>query len=328
MRCTIINIANAICLWLMISATFAQQVAQTTSYPNRPVRVIVPVPPGGGIDLTARIVMTKLSEALGTPFVLDNRAGAGQTVAADIVAKAQPDGYTLLFAASGHTISPFMYPSVPYDVHKDFAPVTLVSTTPLLLSVNTLVKANTVQELIALAKAKPGELNLALATPGSSSSVASELFKIVTNTQIVSVPYKGGAQALTALMSNEVQLIFLPAPSVIPLAKSGKLKVLGTSGKERASYLPDVQTLAEAGIKDFDVAPWYGLVAPGKTPGGIIDKLYKRVAEVLKLPDTRERFAAAGSDIVGSSPKEFALFIDRELKQNSKLIKAIGMKAD
>jgi len=321
-------IAHTICLCLMVGSTWAQQAAQTVGYPSRPVRVIVPVPPGGGHDLIARIVMNKLSEAFGSPFVIDNRAGAGQIMGAEIVAKAQPDGYTLLFAASGHTISPFMYPSVPYDVQKDFAPVTMVSSGALVLALNPSVKAGTVQELIALAKARPGQLNLALATPGSSGSVAGELFKIITNTKMVSVPYKGGAQALAALMSNEVQLTFLPAASVIPLAKSGKLKVLGVSGEKRASYLPDVPTLAESGIKDFDVGPWQGVVAPAKTPSGIVDKLYRQVVEVLKLPDTRTRLDAAGADIVGSSPKEFGLFISRELRQNSKLIKAVGMKPD
>ncbi|MFM9972357.1 MAG: Bug family tripartite tricarboxylate transporter substrate binding protein [Burkholderiales bacterium] len=302
--------------------------AQSVSYPTRPVRVIVPVPAGGGHDLIARIVMTKLGEVIGTPFVIDNRTGAGQIMGADIVAKAQPDGYTLLFAASGYTIAPFMYPHVPFVVRKDFAPITRVGSQPLLLATNMAAPFNTVQELIALAKAKPGDLKIALASPGSSGAVAGELFRLVTQTQLVRVPYRGGAQALTALMSNEVQLTFLPAPSVIPFAKSGKLKILGTSSKARASYLPDVPTFNESGIKDFDVGAWQGVVAPAKTPGRVIDRLYTQIAEVLNLHATRERLAGVGTEIVGSTPKEFAQFIERDLEQNHRIVKAAGLKAD
>ena len=313
-------------LSLCAASAFAQQAA--AGYPNKPVRVIVPVASGGGTDIIARIVMTKLGEQLGGAFVIDNRAGAGGILGNEIVAHAQPDGYTLLFTYAAHTIVPFIYRKVPYDVYKDFAPVTMAGSQPLLLAINAGVKANTVQELIALAKARPNALNVALATPSSSGALAAELFKILTNTQMVSVPFKGGAPALTAMVSGEVQLIFTTPPTVMPYIKGGKVKILGTSGKDRVSYLPEVPTLAEAGIKDFNTAPWQGLLAPAGTPAAIIDKLYKQIGEVLKTSYTNERFTAAGTDVVGSSPREFGELIKRELEQNSKVIKAVGMRAD
>ena len=298
------------------------------NYPDKPIRVIVPVAAGGGTDIIARIVMTKVAEGMGATIVIDNRAGAGGILGNEIVAHSQPDGYTLLFTYAAHTIVPFIYRKVPYDVYKDFAPVTMAGSQPLLLAINSSVKANTVQELIALAKAKPNELNVALATPSSSGALAAELFKILTNTQMVSVPFKGGAPALTAMVSGEVQLIFTTPPTVMPYIKGGKVRVLGTSGKDRVPYLPEVPTLAEAGIKDFNTAPWQGLLAPAGTPPAIIDKLYRQVGEMLKTSYAQERFMAAGTDIVGSSPKEFGELIRRELAQNSKVIKAVGMRAD
>ena len=306
----------------------AQAQSGVAQYPDRPIRVIVPVAAGGGTDIIARIVMSKVGEGLGATVVIDNRAGAGGILGNEIVAHSQPDGYTLLFTYAAHTIVPFIYRKVPYDVYKDFAPVSMAGSQPLLLAINASVKANTVQALIALAKAKPNELNVALATPSSSGALAAELFKILTNTQMVSVPFKGGAPALTAMVSGEVQLIFTTPPTVMPYIKGGKVKILGTSGKDRVPYLPDVPTLAEAGIKDFNTAPWQGLLAPAGTPPAIIDRLYKQVGEVLKTPYAHERFTAAGTDVVGSSPKEFGELIKRELAQNSKVIKAVGMRAD
>lgn len=327
MQNSVINVAGGICLLLSSGAAWAQA-AKTTSYPDRPVRIIVPVAPGGGTDIVARVVSTRLSEVFGAPFVVDNRPGAGSMIGTDIVAKAQPDGHTLLFAYAAHTIVPFIYSSVPYDVNKDFAPVTLVGAQPLVLTVHPSVKANSVQELIALTKTKPGGLNVGLATPSSSGALAAELFKILTHAQMVSVPFKGSGPAMIALLSGEVQAIFATPPDVMPHLKSGRVKVIATSSKERLPYLPDVQTLAEAGIKDLNTFPWQGLLAPAKTPSEIVDKLYKQIAEVLKTPYARERFAASGIDIVGSSPREFSVQIRRELEQNGRVIKAVGMKAD
>jgi tripartite-type tricarboxylate transporter receptor subunit TctC len=322
------RIFNSMTGFALCSCAALAAAQSTGNYPDKPIRVIVPVAAGGGTDIIARIVMSKVAEGMGATIVIDNRAGAGGILGNEIVAHSQPDGYTLLFTYAAHTIVPFIYRKVPYDVYKDFAPVTMAGSQPLLLAVNSSVKANTVQELIALAKAKPNELNVALATPSSSGALAAELFKILTNTQMVSVPFKGGAPALTAMVSGEVQLIFTTPPTVMPYIRGGKVRVLGTSGKDRVPYLPEVPTLAEAGIKDFNTAPWQGLIAPAGTPPAIIDKLYRQVGEMLKTPYAQERFTAAGTDVVGSSPKEFGELIRRELSQNSKVIKAVGMRAD
>jgi tripartite-type tricarboxylate transporter receptor subunit TctC len=302
--------------------------AAADGYPDKPVRVIVPVAAGGSTDIIARIVLNRFGENIGRPFVIDNRAGAGGILGNEIVATARPDGYTLLFTYAAHTIVPFIYRKVPYNVYKDFAPITLVGSQPLLLAVNAAVPANSVAELIKLAKAKPDSLNVAWATPSSSGSLAAELFKILTNTKMTSVPFKGGGPALTALASGDVQLIFTTPPTIMPFLKSGKVKVLATSGKERVPYLPSVPTLAESGIKDFETAPWQGLLAPAGTPQAIIDYLYSNIAAILKTQETRERFAAQGTDPVGLTPKEFGKLIERELAQNSKVIKAVGMRAD
>ena len=326
------EIIVALTLTLTLCASMnalAQPTAKgTPHYPERPVRVVVPVAAGGGTDIIARLTVSKLSEVVGQSFVVDNRPGAGGMLGNEIVAHARPDGYTLLFTYAAHTIVPFIYRKVPYDVYKDFTPITLAGQQPLLLAINASVPANTTQELIALAKAKPGALNVALATPSSSGALAAELFKILTHTQMVSVPFKGGSPALTALLGGEVQLIFTTPPTVMPFIKTGRVRILGTSGRERVSYLPEVPTLAEAGVKDFETAPWQGLLGPANLPAPIVDYLQSQIRTVLRLPEMKEKFAASGTDAIGNTPQEFAKMINRELEQNKKVIQAVGMRAD
>ncbi len=319
---------SALSLMVFAVPLEAQQVQGPGGYPDRPVRVIVPVAAAGGTDIIARIVLSKLSDVIGRQFVVDNRPGAGGLLGNEIVAKARPDGYTLLFTYAAHTIVPFIYSKVPYDVHKDFRPITLAGQQPLLLALNAQVPANTVAELIKLAKAKPDSLNVAWATASSSGALAAEIFKIATDIKMVSVPFKGGAPALTALVQNEVQLIFTTPPTVMPHLKSGRVKVLATSGKERVPYLPDVPTLGEAGVKDFNTAPWQGVLAPAGIPAAIVNYVHNQIAAVLKTPDVRGRFASQGTDPVGLGPKQFGDMINRELELNSKVIKAVGMRAD
>lgn len=324
--------ASTLCA-LALAATALPAAAQQKGpggYPERPVRVIVPVAAAGGTDIIARLVLNGMSDAIGSPFVVDNRPGAGGLLGNEIVAKARPDGYTLLFTYAAHTIVPFIYSAgrVPYNVYKDFTPIFLAGQQPLLLAVSSQVQANSVKELIALAKAKPDSLNVAWATPSSSGALAAEIFKILTDTKMVSVPFKGGAPALTAVVQNEVQLIFTTPPTVMPHLKSGRVKVLATSGKERVPYLPEVPTLAEQGVKDFNTAPWQGLMAPAGTPRPIIDFLHKHAAAVLKQPDVRARFLKLGTDPVGLGPKDFGDMINAELKLNSRVIKQVGMRAD
>lgn len=310
------------------NTTFAQESGKATGYPSKAVRVIVAVAPGGSTDVVARIISGKLADAFGKPFVVDNRPGAGGVVGNEIVATAQPDGHTLLFTYAGHTIVPFIYKKIPYDVYKDFAPISLVASQAMLLTTHPSVPANSVSELIALARAKPDFLNAALPTPSSSGALAVELLKIITNTKMVSVPFKGGSQAITALLGGEVHFIFLPWSTVMPHYTTGRVKVLATTGASRASYLPDVPTMTESGFKDLERQAWQGLLAPANTSPRIIDQLYAQIVMVLKQPDVRERLAATGSDIEGTSPQAFAAKINRELKQNSMVIRTVGMKGE
>lgn len=309
------------------AANAAERAPAGEVYPARPVRVVVPAAPGGATDVVARIVSAKLGEKLGGQFVVDNRAGAGGLMGTDIVAKSAADGYTLLFAYAGHTIVPFIYAKVPYEVSRDFAPVTMAASQPLLLAINATLGINTVEELITAARAKPGQLNAALPTPSGAAALAIEMFKVATDTRIVSVPFKGGGPALTALLSNEIQLMFTTPPVAIPQLKSGRIRILATSSAKRLAYLPQVRTLEESGLKGFEMEPWQGLLAPAKTPQAIITLLHREIHNALQQPDVREKLAAAGCDPVGSTPQEFAQKIRRELEQNGKVIRHIGMKA-
>lgn len=306
-------------------AAHAQEAARAQVYPTKPVRVIVAVAPGGSTDVVGRIISGKLAEIFGKPFVVDNRAGAGGVLGNDIVAKAQPDGHTLLFTYAGHTIVPFISGKMPYDVYKDFAPITVVASQPLLLTVNPSVPAKSVSELIALAKAKPNFLNAALPTTSSSGSLAVELLKIVTDTKMVSVAFKGGSQAITAVLSGEMHFIFLPPSTVQPHLAVNRVRVLATTGKTRYPELPAVPTMAEAGIRDFEMQSWQGILAPAKTPSRIIDQIYAANMTLLKQQEVQARLAATGSTIEGTTPSEFADRINRELKRNRELVKSVGM---
>ena len=327
MRLSVLRTA-ASCLLLAAGASYAQPAARESRWPERPVRVIAPTLAGGPTDIIIRIVTTRIAEGFDKPFVVDNRPGAGGLLGTDIVAKAPPDGHTLLFTYAAHSIIPFIYPQVAYDVHRDFVPITMTSTQPLLLAVHAGVKANTVQELVAYAKANPGKLNLALASPGGSGALAAELFKMVTGTNMVTVPFKGAAQAMPALLSGEMHLIFTSLPSVLPHVKGGKVRVLGVGSLKRSQFMPEVPTLVESGIRDFNTAPWQGLLAPARTPPAIVELVYKRVAEALKVPEVRQRLAAVGTEVEGTSPAEFSAFLKRELAQNSRIIKAAGIKVE
>lgn len=297
-------------------------------YPMRPVRLLVPSPPGGSNDGVARIVSNGLTRSLGRTVVVDNRAGGGGIIASELVARALPDGYTILFAYAAFTTMPFLAANLSYDVLKDFAPITEIANQPLLLAVNPSVPANTVKELIALSKSKPGGLTAGYTQIGSATHLATEIFKLKTDTtrSIVSVSYKGGAAAQMAVLSGEVQVTMATATSTMPQIKSGKIRVIATSAAKRLPYLPDVPTFEESGVTGIDVTVWQGLLAPARTPRPIINRLYEEVRQLLKQPDTVERLAALGSDPIGSSPAEFAAKLKRELQEFGKVIKALGLK--
>lgn len=308
--------------------TFSTSAAQAQSYPNRVVRVIAPFPAGGPVDIIARLVSEKLGAALGQTFIVDNRAGAGSAIGSDMVAKAAPDGYTLLVTASSHAILPAIQPKLPYDPIKDFAPVSLVASGPLLLQVHPSVDARSVAELIVLARSKRGGLSYASASTGSANHLAGELFKEITNTDILHVPYKGAAPATLALLAGEVDMLFNNMPSGLPHVKSGTLRTLAVTSPKRSAALPDVPTLSESGVTGFDVQTWYGMLAPAGTPRAIIFKLREEIAKALSQPEMRERFATQGLETVASTPDQFEAYIKSEIPKWTRVARKSGAKAE
>ncbi|MGZ5225452.1 MAG: tripartite tricarboxylate transporter substrate binding protein [Burkholderiales bacterium] len=314
-----------------LAATLVFSLAATASaqsYPDHPVRVVVPFPASGGTDILARLLLQRMSERLGANFVIDNRAGAGGTIGTEIVAKATPDGYTILVASSSHTINPSVYKKIGYDPARDFAPVTLIASGPGLLVVHPSVPAKNVKELIALAKSRPGQLIYASAGNGTPPHLAAELFKSMADVDLVHIPYKGNVPAFVDLLSGAVSLSFPTITSGLPQVRSGKLRALGVTSKERSTVVPDVPTIAESGLPGYEATTWYGMLAPAKTRTLIITKLHDQMIEVLKLPDIREKLLAQGLEPVGNRPDQFAAIISMELVKWSKVVAAAGVKAE
>ena len=310
------------------AALLAPLAAQAQDYPARPVRVVVPFPPGGGTDIVARLVTQKLGERLGANFVIDNRSGAGGTIGTEIVAKSPPDGYTLAVVSGSHAINPSLYRKLGYDAARDFAPVTLIVSGPGLLVVHPSVPAKTVKELIAVAKARPGQLHYASAGNGTPPHLAAELFKTMTGVNMVHVPYKGNTFAFTDLVAGQVSVSFPTIPSALPLVRSGRLRALAVTSARRSAVLPDVPTIAESGVPGYDSASWFGMLAPAGTPAAITTKLQQETARILQLPDIRKRFLDQGLDPVGDTPQEFAAFIGVEIAKWSKVVAASGARVD
>ncbi len=298
------------------------------AYPDKPVRMVVPYSVGGNADLQCRILTQKLSEVLGQQFLVDNRAGATGIIGNDIVAKAAPDGYTLLFFASPFVLVPELIKKLPYDPIKDFAAITLVGSTPLIISVTPALPAKSIKELIALAKARPGELNYASAGNGSPGQLAGVLFNSMTGVRIVHVPYKGTAQALTDLMSGQVQLMYPSATSVLPYVRAGKIHALAITSRQRSALAPELTTAIEAGLPGYETGIWNGVLAPARTPPIIIERLHTTLVNIIRTPDVRERIIALGADPMTSSPQEFAAFIAAEIKKWGKVIKDAGVRLD
>ena len=314
---------------LALLAASASAHGQTDAYPSRPVRIIVTVPPGGAADFIARLIGTKMAESLGQPVLVENRAGASGTIAADAVAKSAPDGYTLLQnSITTHGIGPHLYAKLPYDSIRDFAPITMLARLPLIMTVNAGVKANTVQEFVALAKAQPGKFGFASSGNGGAPHMAGELFKSATGADLLHVPYKGSGPAVADLVSGQVQVMFDGAPSLLPHIRSGKLRAIGAASAQRNRLLPEVPTFAEAGYPGVDVALWYGMLAPAATPPAIIARLNTEIVKALNAPDVRERFAAQGTEAMGGTPGEAAAFIRSEIERWGPVVKKAGVKAD
>ena len=304
-------------------------VAASGEYPNKPIRLIVPSPPGGSNDGVARVVANDMTRSMGQPIVIDNRAGAGGVIAAEIVAQSPPTGYTVLFAYATFTTAPFLNAKLSYDSINDFSPITEIANQPLLLAVNQQVPINTVKELIALAKARPNGIVAGYTQVGSSTHLTTEIFKknTGTNNNILSVSYKGGGPAQTALLSGEAQMSFTTVTAALPQVKAGRIKVIATTAHVRLPYLPSVPTFKESGVTGLEVSPWQGLMVTKGTPRVIVNRIYSEVVSLLKRQETLDRLAALGSDPVGSSPEEFSLKIKQEMKESGEIIRSLGLKA-
>ena len=323
MRNTVRLLATLSCSLVTLAA-----VAQS-DYPNRPVRWIVPFAPSGPTDLMSRAVAEKLSQRLGQQFVVDNRAGAGGNIGAELVAKSVPDGYTLMIGHVGtHAINAALYPRIGFDPVKDFTPITLIATFPLALVVHPSVPAKDAKELIALAKAKPGQLNFASAGNGGPTHLTGELFKSSAGIDIVHVPYKGNAAALLDLVAGRVQMMFSNMLTSMPHVRAGKLRAIGISGAKRSPQAPELPTIAESGLPGFVAVPWYGVLGPAGLPRPILTKLNAEIARALAQPDMNERFVAQGVDLQSSTPEQFGALIRSEVVKWRKVVKDAGAKVD
>jgi tripartite-type tricarboxylate transporter receptor subunit TctC len=297
-------------------------------YPAKQVRVVLPFPPGGGSDLIARVVAQKLTGTLGQPVVVDNRAGASGNIAAEIVAKAPADGYTLLFGNSSLSISPAVFQKLNYDPVRDLAPISMASSYPFTLVIHPSLPVQSVKTLVALAKSKPGELAYASAGGGTMSHMAMELLRVRTGIQLQHLPYKGAAPATVSIVGGESQLGFVVMPVAAAQIKAGKLRGLGVAAPERSSAAPEVPTMAEAGVKDNVAVQWNGFFAPARTPQPVIDRLHREVAKTVHLPDVKLRFDAEGATPSGSAPAEFAAFFRAETAKWADVAKRSGTKLD
>ena len=308
-------------------AAFAQSPAAQT-FPTKPIRLIVPFPPGGGTDITARAIALKLSERWGQQVVVDNRPGANGTIGVDITAKSAPDGYTLTMISSSHAVNVSLYAKLPYDLVNDLAPVTQATAQPYSLVVNPSVPAKSVKELIALANAKPAALNYGSSGTGGLSHLSGALLASLAGINLTHIPYKGGNPAMIDVIAGQIQMLFGTLLLTSPHVKAGKLRALAVTTARRAAAAPELPTMMEAGVAGYEVAQWYGVLAPAKVPPAIIGKLNKEIARILHEPDVKPRLAADGSDAVGSTPEQFGAHIRSEVAKWAKIVKRIGLKAE
>jgi tripartite-type tricarboxylate transporter receptor subunit TctC len=311
---------------LLLACLFAGS-ALAQAYPTHPVRIVIGFTPGGGVDINARLLAARLSEQTGQQFVVENKPGAGTNIANEYVAKSTPDGYTLLFNSAAFAINLALYKNPPYAL-RDFAPVSVFSESVNLLVVSASLPARSLKELVAMAKEKPGSLNYSSAGAGTSQHMAAELFKLRTGTNIVHVPYKGSAPALTALIAGEVQLSFSNTVAINQHVKSGRLRALAVAGPKRTEVLPDVPTMKEAGVEGVEVPLWFGLLAPAGTPREIVQLLAANVAKAAHSPDLRHKLVDQGADPVGNTPEQFQRQLDKEVASWLEVVKVSGAKAD
>jgi len=317
-----------LCAVLLGIACVAPAMAQQT-YPTKPIRMVCPFPPGGTTDLVARLVALKLTEAWGQQVVVDNRPGAGGVIGTEMVAKAVPDGYTILLGSiTTHAVNPALYKKLDFDPVKDFTPVSLVVSSPQLLAVHPAVPAKSVKELIALAKAKPGQLNYGSAGTGTSPHLTFELFKRMASIDVVHVPYKGTGPAITDLVGGQVQMMITGIVALMPHVKSGKLRALAVTSAKRVSALSDVPTVAESGVPGFDVSSWFGVFLPAHTPRMIVTKMNGEIRRILEQPSVRRRLIDQGADPASNTPEEFAAYVKAEMARWGEVVRSTGARAD
>lgn len=302
----------------------ARWVAASPAYPQRPIRIVVPFTAGSGPDVVARMVGQKLTEAWGQPVVVDNRAGAGGTLGADVVAKSAPDGYTLLMATPSQTISMSLYPGLPYHFARDFAPVTVVAGSDYAMAVGNQVPARSLRELVALAKARPGHLNFGSAGNGTVAHVAGEQLKQQAGIDIVHVPYKGASQVITDVIGGQITMMFNSVATLAPPIKAGRLRALAVASPNRNALLPEVPTFSESGAPGMEIRVWFGLLAAAGTPADIVAKLNTEVVRIARAPDVQERIVGQGMDVVGNTPQQFAALIRQEITKYAGLIKPVA----
>ena len=320
------SLRNCFVTLLLASALMpAQALAQT--YPSGPMRIVVPFPPGGGTDILARSLAQKLNEAWAQPVIVDNRGGANGTIGAALVAKAAPDGHTIIIVPSGFAVNPSIYKGLPFDALKDFAPVAQLASSPLVLVVHPSFPSKSVKELIAFLKARPGEINYGSSGNGSPPHIATELFKLLTGTKMTHIPYKGAGPAAVDVIAGQIPIYFMNALQAVPHMKSGRLRPLGVTSDKRFPGLAAVPTIAEAGVPGYVMTNWYGMLVPAGTPRTSVAKLHAEVARILNLPELKERLSSEGAEVIASTPEQFAAFLRSEMATAAKIVKASGMTA-
>ena len=314
----------------VLGAALASPASAQTSdaWPSKPLRFILPFPPGGGTDILGRLIAERMTASLGQPVVTENRGGAGGNVGAEAAARSAPDGYTIVLVAPSLAISTSLYSKLGYDAVKDFAPVSLVATVPNVMVTHPSVPANTLAEFIRLAKTKPGEMNYGSGGSGTSNHLAGELFNIVAGVKLVHVPYKGVNLAMNDVLSGQIHLVVIGIPAAAPHIKAGKLRALALVAPQRSAALPEVPTVAEAGLPNFEVTTWYGILAPAGTPRAIVTRLNADLVKIMHSPDLKERLAAMATDPATSTPEEFAEYIKREIVKWGEVVRQAGLKAD
>ncbi|HSF21764.1 MAG TPA: tripartite tricarboxylate transporter substrate binding protein [Burkholderiales bacterium] len=322
MRIILFSLLTIVATLLAAMPSWAQQ------YPVRPIRLVVPFPPGGGTDTMARAIAPKLSEYLGQQVVPENRGGAGANIGAELAAKSPPDGYTVLLVTVTNAVGATLYTKLNYDLARDFASITQLATTPHVLVVHPSVPVKSVKEFTAFTRARPGELTYSSSGNGSMAHLAGELFSSLTGTKMVHVPYKGGGPSMTALVGGEVSVCFATMPSAVGFVRAGKLRAIAVTTEKRSPSMPDLPTIAETGVKGYEAGSWYGLSAPTGTSKEIIARLHAEAVKVMALPDVKDRLFNAGFEVVTSNPEQFAAFTRSEIQKWGKLVKATGLKIE